>query len=272
MIGGVVAQARGTQLFVRIGDVADAHIQHRPVPGRKADARAIRVVVVRRPAELRMIAGVVRIAVPRLGVSLPGLAPVGVGQPLEARVVLIDHVGERRHQHGDLRSRLADGRHDEEGDVLLGVARFEHQRVGPGPEVGRHRPFVRRRPAAIDDIVIVKMDGRILVRGMPPAHLAAGPRRPRDGPRRHVVQGAVKPVRANVDDPGAGDLLCKVPARDQARQHFTLRCSRDLARVEDAVEQHRALDATVERDPSAIRLGRPDQDIRTCGQHLPAGA
>ena len=257
---------------MRIGDVADAHIQHRAVPGRKADACAVRVVVVRRPAELRIIAGVVRIAVPRLGASPPGLAPVGIGQPLPARIVLIDDVSERRHQHGDLCSRLADGRHDEEGDVLLGVACFEHQRVGPGPEVGRHRPFVRRRPVAIDDIVFVKMDGRVLVRSMPPAHLAAGPRRPRNSPRRHVVQSAVKPVRANVDDPGGGDLLCKVPARDHARQHFTLRCSYDLARIENAVEQHRALDATVERDPSAIRFGRPDQDGRSRGQYLPAVA
>ena len=114
------------------------------------------------------------------------------------------------------------------------------------------------------------MDGGILVRRMPPAHLAAGPRRPRNGPRRHVVQSAVKPVRADVDDPGAGDLLGKVPARDQSRQHFTLRRPRDLVRIEDAVEQHRALDAAVERDPSAVRLGRPDQDIRACRQRLPA--
>jgi hypothetical protein len=86
------------------------------------------------------------------------------------------------------------------------------------------------------------------------------------------VQSAAKPVRANVNDPGGGDLLCKVPDRDHARQHFTLRSSYELARIENAVEQHRALDATVERDPSTIRFGRPDQDMRASGQHLPAGA
>ena len=187
VIGRVMTQTRRAQLLVRIGDIANANIQHRAVPGCEADARAIRVVVVRRPAVLRMIAGIVRIAVPRLGASLPVRPPVGVGQPLEARVVLVDDVGERRHQHGDFRLWPTHGRDDEKRDVLLGVARFEHQRIGPRPEVGRHRPFVRRRPAAIDDIVIVKMNGRILVGRMPPAHLAAGPGRSRDGPRRHVV-------------------------------------------------------------------------------------
>ena len=44
---------------------------------------------------------------------------------------------------------------------------------------------------------------------------------------------------------------------------------RNLARVEDAIKQHRAFDAPVERDPSAVRLGRPDQDVRTRGQLLP---
>ena len=190
----------------------------------------------------------------------------GIGQPLPARIVLIDDVSERRYQHGDFCSRLADGRHDEEGDVLLGVACFEHQRVGPGPEVGRNHPFVRRRPVAIDDIIFVKMDGRVLVRSMPPAHLAAGPRGPRNSPRRHVVQSAVKPVRANVNDPVVPISFAKSQTAITPGSNSPCAARIDLARIENAVEQHRALDATVERDPSAIRLGRPDQDGRTCGQ------
>ena len=77
VIGGVVTQTRRTQVLVRIGDIADANVQHRAVPGCEADARTIRVVVVRRPPVLRMIAGVVRIAVPRLGASLPSCPPGG---------------------------------------------------------------------------------------------------------------------------------------------------------------------------------------------------
>ena len=40
----------------------------------------------------------------------------------------------------------------------------------------------------------------------------------------------------------------------------------------DAVEQHRALDAPVERGSSAIRLECPDQNSRVPGRHLPAVA
>src|SRR5690606_16814507 len=70
-VGRVMPQAGAANLRVRKGDVADAQIEHRPVPGGKADAAAVRVSVVGGKAVLRVLAWIVRIGAPGLGLLYP---------------------------------------------------------------------------------------------------------------------------------------------------------------------------------------------------------
>ena len=213
-----------------------------------------------------MIAGIVRVAVPGLAQSPPGFAPVGFREPLQPRVVLVDDVGEGRHQNQDLCARFAKERHDKEGNVFAGLPGFEHQCIGSGGEVARHRPFVRRRPAAIDNVIIVKVNGCIFLDRVAPAHLPPRPRRARHGPRRHVVKLAMTLLRANVDDLGGGDCLREIPAGDQPRRHFLPGRLFNLTLIKGTVEQHGALDPPIERRRGAIACRRPDQHLRPGGR------
>ncbi len=208
-----------------------------------------------------MLARIVRIGAPSLGLILPSGAPGRVGQPLRPRVVAVDDVCERRNQNANVRRFLPLRRHHEERNVLLCVAGLQAKRVGAGAQILGHSPLVRGRPTAVVDVVLVEMDGRVFLGRVPPGHFAACPFRAGDRAGRHVDELAVQPVRPDVDNAGRRNLLREVPAGDQPWHLLTIGGSGDLIRGENAIEDHWPLDAAVERQPTALVARRADQDL-----------
>ena len=197
---------------MRIGDVADTHVQHRPMPGCDRDPAAVGVVVVGRQPVLGMVAGVVRVGIPRRGLCLPVLPPLWFPDPVGSDVVPVDRVREGRHQHRDGRGARPLRRHHEERDVLASIRRREHQRIGRRSRALGHRPLERGRPAAILDVVFVKVDRGVFLRSVSPAHLPSGPSRAGHASARDVDERSVEPVGAGVFDAARFDAAREVPA------------------------------------------------------------
>jgi len=105
------------------------------------------------------------------------------------------------------------------------------------------------------------MDSGVFLGRVPPGHLSARPFRAGDGAGRHVDEFTVQPMRADVDDARRGNVLREVPAGDQSRHLLTIGGSGDLIRGEHTVEDHRPLDAPVERQPTVFVARRADQNL-----------
>src|SRR5260370_1059948 len=122
------------------------------------DARAIAVEIVGREAVILVVVGIV-------GGGFP------VGDPLAerlvedaAREIAIDLIGEGRGDVADLAARLADLRaHEERDDVAMRPA-AQLDAVDAASHVLGNREAEIVGPAAIVQIVVVKMDGGILMR------------------------------------------------------------------------------------------------------------
>ena len=245
-VGGEVAHARAAELGMRVGDVADAHVQHRPMPGCDRDPAAVGVEVVGREPILGMVAGVVRVGIPCRGQCLPVLAELRIAGPVGTSVIPVDRVRESRHEHRDGRSARPLRRHHEERDVLPGIGRREHQRIGRRSRALGHRPLERRRPAAVVDVVFVKVDRRVLVRSVPPAHLAPAPPRAGHASGRNVDERTVEPVGAGVFDTARFHAAREVPARACAGDGTAAGERIDLVSGERAIEYRGHLELAVE--------------------------
>ena len=258
-VGAEVAQSGAADVGVRVGDVADAHVQHGPVPRRDGDAAPVGVVVVGRESVLDVVARVVGIGVPRRGLRLPVRPPLRVARPLRAGMVRVDRVRERRdHHRNGCRGRPL-RRHHEEGDVLPRCACLEHQRVGRRADALGHRPLESDRPAAVLDVVFVKVDGGIFVRRVPPAHLAAVPPRAGHSPGRDVDEPAVQSVRAGVLDATRLDATREVPSCARIGDGASMRDIVDLVCGQRPIEHRRRLELAVEVPGRTIVVHRREQ-------------
>ncbi len=95
--------------------------------------------------------------------------------------------------------------------------RGEAHEVGAARQVVRHRELEVGGPARVVHVVVVEVDGRVLARGVAPAHLAPRPARAGHRARGQVHEPAAEAMRAHVGDREPVDAPGEVPARDQIR-------------------------------------------------------
>ena len=165
--------------------VSGPHRQQGPALARIADAAAVGMLVVGRSTIFGVLGGI-----PRIGTPL-GLTRAKGVVDIVALMVAIDLVGEGRCQKDDRRSRGARRwQHIDRHDVL-DVVTAQADAVNPGGQSGGNIEDEVGLPAAIVEIVFMKMDGGVVARLMPPAGLFAGPTRAAHRACRQVAQMAM---------------------------------------------------------------------------------
>ena len=153
---------------------------------------------------------------------------------------------------------------------LVGVAlRGEAHDVDAARQVLRHREVEVGGPARVVEVVLVEVDGRVLARGVAPAHLAPRPARAGDRAGGQVHQPPAEAVGADVDDVEPVDAPGEVPAgdepvgRQQGVEHHRLgRGGRDR-------EQQRILDLAVPVLAGLPGQARPEQQRRPAAEAGP---
>src|SRR6516165_9022019 len=182
-VGGKMSGTRTAAVEER--DVSGPHRQERPAQARMADAAAVRVLVVGRRAIFGMLVGIPRIGIP---LGLPSAKGV---VDATALMIAIDLVGESRGQKDD-RRRRGPGRwqyvyrHD-----VLDIVTAQADAVNPAGHSGGNLEDEVGFPAAIVEIIFMKMDGGVLARHVPPVGLFAGPTRATHRACRQVAQMAM---------------------------------------------------------------------------------
>src|SRR5215831_2845799 len=100
-------------------------------------------------------------------------------------------------------------------------------------------------PAAIVEVVLMKMDRGVMPWPMPPGCLFAGPARAAYRPRRQVAEGALQRVRPAVEDAVACYFLAEIPIRGTGgrvglqRGARVMRAAHDGGVLDPAVEKGR---------------------------------
>ena len=171
---------------------ARLHAEHRPVARGVTHAAAVAVTVVGRGAQLRM----------HLQVHLgPGQGGEAVHRPLQeaphlhmGAVIAVTDIGRGRHQHRQPGTRLSPGRQDVEGGVGGPAAQVDTAAVDAARPVRRNRQRNVVLPAAVDDIVLVEVDGAVVVGVVGPAVRAGVPAAAPHGAGRLVDDAAVPGV------------------------------------------------------------------------------
>ena len=124
---------------------------------------------------------------------------------------------EGRHDEADIGLGLAPGRTDHKGDGVLVIATAQ-----PGAIESRAKSLGDREreislPGAVLDIIVMKVYGAVVLRGVAPGHFLPGPGRPGHGAGRQIDQAAVQAMGSPIDHPGRGHLARKVPVGDASR-------------------------------------------------------
>ena len=255
---GKVAQPRAADVRVGVGDVADAHVEHGPVPRRDGDAAAVGVGVVGGQPVLAVRAGVVRVAAP-----VRGLRPARPSRhfasqlPLRARVVAVDGVGEGGGEHGDVGRARAPGRHHVKGHVLLVRRPRQHQGVDAASAC-RRAPSIRSRSASRSRRCRRRGSGwrrTDRVRGESTSRC-----RPSEAPvtraARRVHQASVKPAGPGVVRPGStATSRGEIPGGDGAGDLAAVRRATSIsASVRARSKSSRGFELAVEVCAWACRL------------------
>src|SRR5262245_12790454 len=115
---------------------------------------------------------------------------VAEGVETGAAGAAVGEIAEGRNQEGDLRSRRAFLRPDEERYVVLSGAGPQARGVDAALQVRRHLEFEAGFPLRILEVVVVKVDRTVLLRGALEVHLQAGPVVPGHRPRREIDRRA----------------------------------------------------------------------------------
>ena len=90
-------------------------------------------------------------------------------------MIAVRDVRERGNQDTDIgAATVLARRHVKRDDVVAGVALQSHS-IYAGRQIVGYRELKIRLPCAVIDIVVVKVDGTVLFRGVPPAHLGTVP-------------------------------------------------------------------------------------------------
>src|SRR5262249_50983721 len=117
-------------------------------------------------------------------------------------------------------------------------------------------------PAGVVDVVAVEMDGAVMGGLTLPVMLLAGPVPALHAAGRQMEEPAVMAGGADIDGPGAADILREIPAGDD-RARLAPDKSLMTRRGCDAREQHRPVDLAVEMaTDAAIRLRASGEDQR----------
>jgi hypothetical protein len=106
-------------------------------------------------------------------------------------MIAIDLIGERRGQKDDRRRRGTRRRQHINWHDVLDIITAQPDAVNPGGHSGGNVEDEVGFPAAIVQIVFMKMDCGVVTRLMPPAGLFAGPTRAAHRARRQVAQMAM---------------------------------------------------------------------------------
>ena len=123
------------------------------------------------------------VGIPRIGMPLGLTSAKGVVD-IVALMVAIDLVGEGRGQKDDRRRRgPRRWQHIDRHDVL-DIVTAQADAVNPGGHSGGNLEDEVGFPAAIVEIIFMKMDGGVVARPMPPVGLFAGPARAAHRARR----------------------------------------------------------------------------------------
>ncbi len=94
-------------------------------------------------------------------------------------------------------------------------------------------------------VVIVEVDGGVLARRVPPAHLTSGPARSGDRARWEVHQTAAEPMGSDVDDVESLDAAGEIPARHESGQRQQGIEHERFRRGDGSLEPQRILDLAV---------------------------
>ncbi len=203
-VGRIVPHSRPTRIIER--EKSRTHRQDRPMTRRERNAAVVAMLVVGGTAVGRIIDRIVRIGSPRSDPFVIGLIDAG------ARVVGIGLIGEGRGQERDRCKRPLLLRQNIERQPIFTRIAGEMQRIGAAAQIVGYCPGEIRLPAAVSQVVVVKVDGAIVMRCVTPALLATAPARADHGARRHIHQVPVARLRADVMDRLTIDPKREIPA------------------------------------------------------------
>lgn len=198
---------------VDIGEIAGTHGNERPTRRGVDHAAAIGVAVVCRGAEMLVLGGMVGIGAPRLAalpVCIIEVRPPEIG---------IDLIGDRREENRDPVFLPSLRQHEDRNDVLAAIHPKPHA-VDTAGERWRNDEVEIDLPEAVVQVVLMEMDGGIVARRVPPAHLVAGPERTPDAAGRQVEQTPIHPERAAIPDDRSANIEPEIPPGDQPRIGF----------------------------------------------------
>ena len=214
-IGWEMAKAGAIGLGKR--DVAGAHGDHRSQTRCITDAAAVAVKVVRGKPVVGMI-----VRCPRS--CIPGRRPFTVRiVGIFTGVIAVHDVGKRWYEHANVRLAGSPCRPYEEGDHVPGLTAAQTHPVNAARHVTGNREDEVGLPVAVMEIVIMKVNGAVLIRRVPPAHLLAGPVRARHGTGGKIHELAVKPVGSDIHDPCAGNFSGKIETQNGSVAHDSRR-------------------------------------------------
>ena len=206
-VGGKMPHARAIGIVE--GQEVVPHGHDWPQSRRVTNTAVVSVQVVGR---VRVVGMVIR-QVLRRAPKPPALAEFVVGGL--ARMVGVNLVGEGRSQEDRIAGRFAFMRPDVKRDHIFGVLAAQPASVDPTRHVFGDPEDEIILPAAIVEVVVMKMDGGILRGRMDEAHLGAVPIRAGHRPGRQVDQSANHAVWSAIANRHRRDVTTEIPGGEE---------------------------------------------------------
>ena len=228
-----------------------AHVQHRSQARGIAHPTAIAVLVVHRDAELGMLVQEQGRGIDhgKIADDIFALAPFDLDMP-----VGVGPVTRRGQQERQWRPRRAARRTHHEWHIVLMAILREMGAIQAARQLLRHGEGKIGLPAAVIEIVIVKVYSTVMGRVMHPVILAAVPGVALHGPRWQIDGAAVPTVRRDIHHMRGGNAAAEIPVSDhgviEERWRGLLQEGSALRRSENTAGDHWLFELTVVKTAS----------------------